>query len=690
MISIVKYYYNKNITKTVFLLILQVLFISCPNDVMRDLVEVKVSAPVADSFIINSGAPTASLSVNLYSNVSKEEDRLEMRFRNESGSWSDWMPYSSSVKWDLQVGDGTKTVYAEYRDEGHHVVSMKNNIVLNTGAPAGDFYIWGSAVSGNQHLSVNSSSVILCMTISNVSSMRFSNTGSSGPWSSWVPYSGTYGWIITGGDGFRTVYAEFQTNAGTITSSNRGITLDTAPPEVTGFRINNGDAEATDISAVLDYAYTETADILWVQYRNDGGSWSAPEELSAGTDIPVTKNWTMGAAIGSRAVSVRLNDTAGNISSVYSDTIYLAQNDSQAVQSDKAALVIGYSGGDSAGSLTQNIILPTAGASGTSVFWSSDNEEVVSGEGLVNRPPYGSVNTSVILIAVITKGSASDTKVFNLTVIPSPLPSVTTTAIAGNLTFTVDIAGTSATGGGDVTDEGQSSVTERGLCWNTAGTPLITDSHVSDGAGSGVFTSAMITGLTENTTYYVRAYASNSYGTAYGNEVAFNSGWVFDKTEKFGGYVFYNDGTGHGMAASTTHLSEAQIWGTIYEWVPGGTSTAVGTGDTNTTNIINQYGADHNTAAYLCRYGYTAGGFSDWFLPSRDELLLMYQRFMTEFVELKWYWSSSEKEGASPYYVFMVKRYNGDQVTNTGDAKENGDGTGTVPQYRSVRAARRF
>ena len=55
--------------------------ISCPNDQMRDLVELKVSDPVADTFIINSGAPTSSRTVTLNSNVSKEEDALEMRFK---------------------------------------------------------------------------------------------------------------------------------------------------------------------------------------------------------------------------------------------------------------------------------------------------------------------------------------------------------------------------------------------------------------------------------------------------------------------------------------------------------------------------------------------------------------------------------------------------------------------------------
>ncbi len=299
--------------------IILLLFSSCPNDVMRDLVEVKVSDPVADSFIINSGAPTSSLSVTLYSNVTKEDDALEMRFRNESGTWSDWIPYSSSASWDLSIGDGIKTVYAEYRDEGHHVVSMKNSIVFNTGAPAGDFYVWGSAISGNQHLYVNSASVTLCMTISNVESMRFSNTSDSGPWSSWIPYSSIYGWTISGGDGLRTIFAEFRTNAGTTTSSSCNITLDTTAPAVSSFQINSDDATANNTGATLTYSYAE-AYTLWAEYRNDSGLWSSSESLSSS---PVTKSWALRAETGDRTVYVRLSDIAGNVSSEYSDSISL-------------------------------------------------------------------------------------------------------------------------------------------------------------------------------------------------------------------------------------------------------------------------------------------------------------------------------------------------------------------------------
>ena len=94
-------------------------------------------------------------------------------------------------------------------------------------------------------------------------------------------------------------------------------------------------------------------------------------------------------------------------------------------------------------------------------------------------------------------------------------PTVTTGAVG-------DVTGTTATCGGTVTDKGYSAVTARGVCWGTETNPTVDGIHTSDSTGTGSFTSS-ITGLIANTTYYVRAYATNSVGTAYGEEVNFTT-----------------------------------------------------------------------------------------------------------------------------------------------------------------------
>jgi len=86
----------------------------------------------------------------------------------------------------------------------------------------------------------------------------------------------------------------------------------------------------------------------------------------------------------------------------------------------------------------------------------------------------------------------------------------------------LNISSNTASCGGLVNSEGYGTVTIRGVCWSTSENPTVSNSRTTDGSGSGTFTSN-ITGLTPNTTYYVRAYAINSVGTAYGEEISFTT-----------------------------------------------------------------------------------------------------------------------------------------------------------------------
>ena len=102
---------------------------------------------------------------------------------------------------------------------------------------------------------------------------------------------------------------------------------------------------------------------------------------------------------------------------------------------------------------------------------------------------------------------------------------IDTTTILLPIVFTStasNITSTSAMVGGNVTSDGGASVIARGVCWSTSQNPTVNDSHTTDGGGMGSFTSN-ITGLAANTIYYVRAYATNSAGTAYGEEVIFTT-----------------------------------------------------------------------------------------------------------------------------------------------------------------------
>lgn len=91
------------------------------------------------------------------------------------------------------------------------------------------------------------------------------------------------------------------------------------------------------------------------------------------------------------------------------------------------------------------------------------------------------------------------------------LPTLTTSEAS-------NVSQASATCGGSITDDGGVDITDRGLCWSISQNPTTFDNKTSNGSGNGSFTNS-ISGLSPNTTYYVRAYATNSAGTGYGNSI---------------------------------------------------------------------------------------------------------------------------------------------------------------------------
>jgi len=129
-----------------------------------------------------------------------------------------------------------------------------------------------------------------------------------------------------------------------------------------------------------------------------------------------------------------------------------------------------------------------------------------------------------------------------VTITTISLATLTTTSIS-------DTTGVSAISGGNITSDGGSSITARGIVWSTSTSPTIAlTTKTNDGSGLGQFTSK-IEGLTKNTKYYVRAYATNAAGTAYGNELSFTTNAI---DINFGLAAYYpfngnaNDESGNG------------------------------------------------------------------------------------------------------------------------------------------------
>ena len=239
---------------------------------------------------------------------------------------------------------------------------------------------------------------------------------------------------------------------------------------------------------------------------------------SATTSVPNWKKWIYAFEKGKR--TFRWENTMGQV--VYLDNITFAPAKLPKVTTNENVTNITAVFATLGGKVIDNGNHPVTERG---ICWSTtqnptiDNNQTPSGSG--TGAFFGNMtkltsNTTYYVRAYATNavGTGYGEQV-TFTTLQGYLPEITTSSVT-------EITSTSATCGGNVTNDGNSPITERGVCWSTSENPTINDNKTTDASGTGSFTSS-ITTLTQNTNYYVRAYATNSEGTAYGVQKTFKT-----------------------------------------------------------------------------------------------------------------------------------------------------------------------
>jgi hypothetical protein len=255
--------------------------------------------------------------------------------------------------------------------------------------------------------------------------------------------------------------------------------------------------------------------------------------------------------------------------------------------------------------------------------------------------------------------------------------SFTTTGVTPSLTTTAATSTTinSFTTGGTISSDGGNLVTYRGVCWSTSSNPTINDNRILSGTGTGTFT-ITLSNLNVATTYYVRSFATNSAGTAYGNERVITTSSLVAGTTYLGGkiaYIFqsgdagYIAGETHGFIIMNHAMGMQAAFGgynpsTGYSY--SGTSMNFGTGRNNTLLLFNMTG--NNASKYVYNVNYD--GYNDWYIPSYNEWNKIGPNWTSLGIPYGYYQCSSEvsRENSAFFSVYNSYGWISASLSNSG------------------------
>ena len=292
-----------------------------------------ISAPFSDTIVLDTAAPSGSVSINdgaSYTNTTlvtltlSADDAFsgvaQMSFSNDETNWSDWEVHRTGRSWTLTPGDGTKTVYVRYKDNAGNIATYSDTIILDATPPSSTVEALAAYQANTSFMVFWSGSDALAGLASY--DVQFKD-GTGVSWEDWQVGTIATSTAFVGEEG-HTYYLQSRArdNAGNVEAYPGGdgdthTTVDVTSPSGSVL-VNNGAVDTTSTDVILKPSASDSVSgVSQMSFSNDGSSWSNWEDYST------SKSWSLTGGDGLKTAYVRYRDNAGNISSVYTDTINL-------------------------------------------------------------------------------------------------------------------------------------------------------------------------------------------------------------------------------------------------------------------------------------------------------------------------------------------------------------------------------
>jgi hypothetical protein len=414
-----------------------------------------VSAAVSDAIGVDGSAPTGTLQISagagyattgsvtldvaaydLWNGVS------DMRFSNDDATWTAWTTFANTVDWTLAPGNGTRTVYVQFRDAvGNASASVSDSIVVDTVAPTGVMVILGDKPATN--VSAVSLTLSWADADSGVSQVRASDDGET--WSAWRNVQQSIPWTIGSAEGVHTVHAQFRDRAGNVSETTTDtIVMDTVAPSGT-FALARGAVYVLPwetLTADIDASDgPEGSGVVEFRSSSDGGAnWSYWTPIDQDGQAAVTALPAAWDAVVT--IQGEIRDAAGNTAVAEPDSVFLLDLEPPAIAdvasltgvvgpgSDCDAFRLGLVAGDKLSlKVKTKTFVKKADASVAIDVYGPDGARLADGRypGTSKKPGISKLEapaTGEYLIVLRASGAAADTGVsYAMTVTSAPVKS---------------------------------------------------------------------------------------------------------------------------------------------------------------------------------------------------------------------------------------------------------------------------